>query len=93
MGGAQLVMLGDLVDFDLGLDTDLAPHADDRLDHLVVLRLEAAGRLDLNLTGFSGRIAAGGEQLLGVFRIVGDLDRRIVGAIFRRFERVESGLP
>ena len=47
VGGAELVVLGDLVDLDLGLDADRAPHADDGLDHLVILRLEAARGLDL----------------------------------------------
>src|SRR5580704_7715594 len=46
MRGAQFEVLGYLIDLDLGLEADLAPHADDRLDHLVILRLEAARRLD-----------------------------------------------
>jgi hypothetical protein len=39
-------MLGDLVDLDGGVDAYFAPHPDDGLDHLVILRLEAAGGLD-----------------------------------------------
>ena len=53
------IVLGDLVDLDLGLDADLAPHADDRLDHLVILRLEAARRLDRELDRLFRGIAAG----------------------------------
>src|ERR1700733_869009 len=44
--GAKLEMLRDLVNLDRRVDADLAPHPDDRLDHLVILRLESAGRLD-----------------------------------------------
>ena len=46
VGRAQLVMLGDLIDLDLGLDADAAPQADDGLDDLVVLGLEPARGLD-----------------------------------------------
>ena len=80
-------MLGDLVDLDVGLDADIAPHADDRLDHFVILRLEAARRLDGELDRLLLRVAAGGEQLGRHRRVVGYFDGRIEGRVFRRFER------
>src|SRR5262245_29387819 len=49
VAGSQLELLGDLVDLDVGFVADLAPHADDRLDHLVILRLETPGRLNRRL--------------------------------------------
>src|SRR5713226_502087 len=55
---AQLEMLRDLVDLDGGLDPDFAPHPDDRLDHLVILRLEAARGLDGGLDRLLRREAA-----------------------------------
>src|SRR3984957_8760539 len=54
--GSELEVLGDLIDLDIRFDADLAPHADDRLDHLIIFRLEAAGRLDGKLHGFLGRV-------------------------------------
>ena len=72
--------------FDVGFDADLAPHADDRLDHLVVFRLEAARRLDLELHRLVGRVAARGEELLGLLGIVRNLDRGIVGFIAGRVQ-------
>src|SRR6202007_933168 len=62
MPRAQLEMLGDLVDLDRRIDAALAPHADDRLDHLVILRLEAARGLDGEFYGLLRRVAALGEQ-------------------------------
>jgi len=67
MTEAQFEMLGDIVDLDIGLDADLAPHADDRLNHLEVLGLVALGRLDRELGRLFRGIAAGGQQLLGKF--------------------------
>ncbi len=84
---AQFEMFCDLVDLDGGVDADLAPHADDRLDHLVVLRLEAARGLDRELDRLLRRVAALREQALRKRRIVGDLDRGIEGGIARCFQR------
>ncbi len=44
------------------LDADLPPHPDDRLDHLVILRLEAARRLDREFDRLVRRVAALGQQ-------------------------------
>src|SRR5229473_3938140 len=84
---AQLEMLRDLVDLDGGLDPDLAPHPDDRLDHLVILRLEAARSLDGELDRLLRREAALGQQAFGEVGIVSYLDRGIEGGIARRFQR------
>ena len=87
MRHAQLEVLGDFVDLDVGVDADIAPHADDRLDHLVILRLEAARRLDGELDRLFFRIAAGGEKLGRHRRVIGHLDGRIEGRVFRRLQR------
>src|SRR6202171_1528354 len=86
MARAQLEMLRDFVDLDIGFDPDLAPHPDDRLDHLVILRLEPARRLDRELDRLFRREAALGQQAFGQFRIVGNLDRGIEGGVARRFQ-------
>src|SRR5260370_11186853 len=85
---AQLEMLRDLVDLDGGLDPDLAPHPDDRLDHRVILRLEAARGLDGELDRLLRREAALGQQAFGKLRIVSYLDRWIEGGGARRFPRL-----
>ena len=84
---AQFEVLGDFVDLDVRLDADIAPHADDRLDHFVILGLEAARRLDGELDRLVFRIAAGGKELGGHRRVIGDLDGRIERGVFRRFQR------
>src|SRR3977135_3644198 len=55
---AELEWLRYFVDLDIGFDPDLAPHPDDRLDHLVILRLEPARRLDRELDRLLRREAA-----------------------------------
>src|ERR1700704_1752400 len=72
---AQLEMLCDFVDVDIGFDPDLAPHPDDRLDHLVILRLEPARRLDRELDRLLRREAALGKQAFCQFGIVRHLYR------------------
>ena len=89
MAHAQLEVLGDFVGFDAGFDADLAPHADHRLDHLVILRLESARGLDRELDGLRGRISGLGEQLPGQSGIVFNLDRRIESGILRRLQRID----
>ena len=88
--GAQFVVLGDLVDLDVGLDADLAPHPHDRLDHLVVLGLETLGGLDRELDRLVGPEARLGEQLFGGLRVVLDLDRWVEGRVLRRFQRIDQ---
>ena len=70
VAGAQLIVLGDLVNLDLGVDSDLAPHPDNRLDHFVIFRLEAARRLDLELDRLFRRVAALGEKRLRQLRVI-----------------------
>ena len=89
MGGAQLIVLGDFVHFDIGLDADLAPHADDGLDHLVVFWLEAARGLYGEAHGFLWRVAAGLQQGRSLRRVVRHFDRRVEGFVFRRFKRCD----
>src|SRR5260370_455017 len=84
---AQLEMLRDFVDLDIGFDPDFAPHPDDRLDHLVILRLEPARRLDRDLDRPPRREAALGKQAFCQFGIVRHLDRGIQGGVARRFQR------
>ena len=83
-------MLGDLVDLDIGLDADLAPHADDRLDDLVVLGDVAAGGLDLELDRLVLRIAGLGEQRCRALRVVGRLHIRIEAGIGRRQQGLDG---
>jgi hypothetical protein len=83
-------MLGNLIDLDVGVDADIAPHADDRLDHFVILRLEAPRRLDRELDRLVLGISAGGEELGGQCRIERHFDRRIEGRIFRPLKRVDD---
>src|ERR1700716_4063012 len=87
MARAQFEMLRDFVDLDIGFDPDLAPHPDDRLDHLVILRLEAARGLDRELDRLFRRKTPLWKQSFRQFRIVGHLDRRIEGGVARRFQR------
>ena len=88
---AQLEVLGDLVDLDLGLDADLAPHADDGLHRLVVLRQVAARGLDLELapawpgcsrTWPAAVLASSGSYLT--------LMRRVEGRVLRRLQGVDD---
>src|SRR5271155_5272898 len=79
-------MLGDFVNLDVGVDADIAPHPDDRLDHFVILRLEAARRLDGELDRLLFGEPAGREQLRRQRRIEWHLDRRIERRVFRRLE-------
>ena len=64
IGGPQLEVLGDLVDFDFGLDTDFAPQTDDHLNDLVILGLEPACRLDLERDRIVGPETGSGQKLL-----------------------------
>src|ERR1700722_5342089 len=87
---AQLEVLGDFVDLDVGVDADIAPHANDGLDHFVVFRLEAARRLDGELDRLVLRIAAGGEKLGRQRRGVRHLDRGIVGLVVPALQRIDG---
>ena len=89
MAHAQLEMLGDLVGFDAGLDADLAPHAGHRLNHFVILRLEAARGLHRELHRLGKRIPGFGEQLLCQLGVVLDLDRGVECGILGRFQRID----
>ena len=56
MARAQLIVLGDFVDFDIGFDADFLPHADDGLDHFEIFRLESFGGLDSELYPLGTRV-------------------------------------
>jgi hypothetical protein len=58
---------------------DLAPQADDGLDHFVILGLEALGGLDLELDRVVDAVARGGQQLDRLFLVIGNGDRRVIG--------------
>ena len=89
VSAAQFVVLGDLVNLDLGFDPHFAPQAHDGLDHLIVLGLEALGGLDLELDRVINAIARCRQQGDGCIRIIGRFDRRIVSVIFWRLQRVD----
>ena len=88
--GAQLIMLGDFVDFDFRLDADLPPHADDGLDHFIILRLETARRLNLELHRIVRPEPRSLEKLGGLGGIKGRGDRSIEGGVLRGLQRVDG---
>jgi len=84
----QFEVLGNLVGLDVRLDADLAPHSHDRLNHFVILGLEATRCLDGELHRLGRGETGSGEQVLRQFRVVFDRDRRIVRRVLRRLQGV-----
>ena len=66
-----------------------APQPDDGLHHLIVLRFEALGGLDLELHRIINAIARGGQQFHRLLGAVFHRDRRIIGVVFRGLQRVD----
>src|SRR5258708_3905613 len=64
-GAQQLLVLGHLHDFEVGLDADLLPHLGDRLGDLEVIRKHALARVEADLRRFRGAEAGCAQQRPG----------------------------
>ena len=82
-------MLGDFIHLDFGFRSDFSPHADNGLDHFVVLGFKAPRGLDLETNRIICRIARFRQQHFSFLGIMCDTYRRVERRVLRRLQGVD----